>query len=223
MALNPQERAHRTSAAWTAGPVYAAVRTLVRCLLWPYFRVRATGREHIPASGPVILAPVHRSNLDSFLLSPLTPRRLRALAKVSLFKARPLAWFLASLGAFPVRREAADRESMRAARDLLTEGNLLLVFPEGTRHDGPRIAELFDGTAWLAAKAGARVVPVGVAGSGEAMPTGAKFPRRHSIRILVHPALEPPAADARRSVLREWTANLESSLQAALDEANATL
>ena len=197
------------------------VRTAVRCLLWPYFRVRTTGREHIPVDGPVILAPVHRSNLDSFLLSPLTRRRLRALAKISLFNVRPLAWFLASLGAFPVRREAADRESMRVARDLLDEDNLLLVFPEGTRRDGPQVAELFDGAAWLAAKAGARMVPVGIAGSGEAMPSGARFPKPCRIRLVVHPALEPPEPRAPRSALRAWTADLESALQSALDEANA--
>jgi 1-acyl-sn-glycerol-3-phosphate acyltransferase len=221
VATNPQDRARRTNDAWTAGPVYAMVRATVRCLLWPYFRVRTTGREHIPVDGPVILAPVHRSNLDSFLLSPLTRRRLRALAKISLFERQPLAWFLASLGAFPVRRSGADRESMRVARDLLAEDDLLLVFPEGTRSDGPRIAELFDGTAWLAAKAGARVVPVGIAGSGEAMPAGAKFPKPLRIRLVVHPALEPPEPRAPRSALKAWTAELESSLQAALDEANA--
>ncbi|MDE0748750.1 MAG: lysophospholipid acyltransferase family protein [Acidimicrobiales bacterium] len=221
MATDARERARRTDAAWTAGPVYAVVRTTVRFVLWPYFRVRTTGREHIPADGPVILAPVHRSNLDSFLLSPLTRRRLRALAKISLFNVRLLAWFLASLGSFPVRREGADRESMRVARDLLDEDNLLLVFPEGTRRDGPQVAELFDGTAWLAAKAGARVVPVGIAGSGEAMPSGARFPKPCRIRLVVHPALEPPEPRAPRSALRAWTADLESALQSALDEANA--
>ena len=221
MATDARERARRTDAAWTAGPVYAVVRTTVRFVLWPYFRVRTTGRGHIPADGPVILAPVHRSNLDSFLLSPLTRRRLRALAKISLFNVRLLAWFLASLGSFPVRREGADRESMRVARDLLDEDNLLLVFPEGTRRDGPQVAELFDGTAWLAAKAGARVVPVGIAGSGEAMPSGARFPKPCRIRLVVHPALEPPEPRAPRSALRAWTADLESALQSALDEANA--
>jgi 1-acyl-sn-glycerol-3-phosphate acyltransferase len=110
---------------------------------------------------------------------------------------------------------------MRVARDLLAEDDLLLVFPEGTRSDGPRIAELFDGTAGLAAKAGARVVPVGIAGSGEAMPAGAKFPKPRRIRLVVHPALEPPEPRAPRSALKAWTAELESSLQAALDEANA--
>lgn len=222
MSTDAQERAHGTNAAWTARPVYALVRATVRVVLWPYFRIRATGREHIPADGPVILAPVHRSNLDSFLLSPLTRRRLRALAKVSLFKVRPLAWFLASLGAFPVRREAADRESMRVARELLADGNLLLVFPEGTRSDGPQVHELFDGTAWLAAKAGARVVPVGIAGSGEAMPPGARFPKPRRVRLVVGPAIDPPEPGAPRSALRDWTATLNVELQAVLDAAHAT-
>ncbi|GIS98387.1 MAG: hypothetical protein CM1200mP26_01000 [Acidimicrobiales bacterium] len=99
-----QERARRVNAAWTAPLVYGAVRGIVRILLWPYFRTRTVGRQHIPADGPVILAPVHRSNLDSLMLSPLMRRRLRALAKESLFKVRPLAWVIASLGAFPVHR-----------------------------------------------------------------------------------------------------------------------
>ena len=131
MASDIQDRARRTNTAWTAGPVYLTIRSLVRCLLWPYFRTRVSGLEHIPPGGPVILAPVHRSNLDSLMLSPLTRRRLRALAKESLFEAAPMAWLMASLGAFPVRRDSADRESMRIARELLAEENLLLVFPEG--------------------------------------------------------------------------------------------
>ena len=110
MASDIQDRARRTNTAWTAGPVYLTIRSLVRCLLWPYFRTRVTGRENIPPGGPVILAPVHRSNLDSLMLSPLTRRRLRALAKESLFEAAPMAWLMASLGAFPVRR---DRKSTR--------------------------------------------------------------------------------------------------------------
>jgi len=77
MDSDSQDRARHTNVAWTAGPVYLTVRSLVRCLLWPYLRTRVSGREHIPPDGPVILAPVHRSNLDSLMLSPLTRRRLR--------------------------------------------------------------------------------------------------------------------------------------------------
>ncbi len=216
-----QARARRTSAAWTAPLVYGTIRGLARLLLWPYFRTRAVGREHIPADGPVILAPVHRSNLDSLMLAPLTRRRLRALAKESLFRFRPLAWVIASLGAFPVHRDTADRESMRIARELLNDGNLLLVFPEGKRHEGGDIGELFDGTAWLAAKTQSRVVPVGIAGTGEAMPTGARFPRPTRVRLVVGPPIDPPEPKGARSSLRSWTGNLTEALQAAQDEATA--
>ena len=219
MSSEVQERAYRTNVAWTAAPVYRTVRSLVRFVLWPYFRTRVVGRQHIPADGSVILAPVHRSNLDSLMLSPLTRRRLRALAKESLFELPPLGWVIASLGAFPVQRDGADRESMRVARELLADGNLLLVFPEGTRRDGPVVDELYDGTAWLANKAGARVVPVGIAGSGEAMPPGARVPKPRRVRLVVRPAIEPPPPGAPRSALRDWTTTLRSELQAALDEA----
>tara|TARA_B100000929_G_scaffold5035_1_gene4197 strand:+ start:866 stop:1534 length:669 start_codon:yes stop_codon:yes gene_type:complete len=219
MASDRQDRAWRTSGAWTATPVYLTVRSLVRFLLWPYFRTRVSGREHIPIDGPVILAPVHRSNLDSIMLSPLTRRRIRALAKESLFTVPPLAWVLASLGAFPVRRETADRESMRIAQELLVDQNLLLVFPEGTRQEGEQVVELFDGTAWLAARTGSQVVPVGISGTGEAMPTGARFPRRTRVRIVVGPPIQPPDSKAARSVLRNWTDGLAVALQAVQDEA----
>ena len=211
MAPNRQDRARRTNGAWTATPVYLTVRSLVRFLLWPYFRTRVSGREHIPTDGPVILAPVHRSNLDSLMLSPLTRRRLRALSKESLFKSSPMAWLMGSLGAFPVRRDSADRESMRVARELLDDDNILLVFPEGTRHEGDRVAELFDGTAWLAAKTRSQVVPVGIAGTGDAMPTGARLPRPTRVRMVVGPAIDPPEPKAARSTLRAWTCLLYTS------------
>ncbi|MEE2957445.1 MAG: lysophospholipid acyltransferase family protein [Actinomycetota bacterium] len=216
---NRQERARQTNAAWTAPLVYGTVRSLARFLLWPYFRTRAVGRGHIPASGQVILAPVHRSNLDSVMLSPLTRRRLRALAKESLFKVPPLGWVIASLGAFPVQRDSADRESMRVARELLADGNLLLVFPEGTRHEGDQVAELYDGTAWLAAKTQSPVVPVGISGTGDAMPTGARLPRPTRVRIVVGPPVDPPPAKGARSTLRDWTAGFADALQAVQDEA----
>ena len=216
-----QARARRTSAAWTAPLVYGAIRGLARVLLWPYFRTRSVGREHIPSDGPVILAPVHRSNLDSLMLAPLMRRRLRALAKESLFTFRPLAWLIASLGGFPVHRDTADRESMRIARELLNEGNLLLVFPEGKRHDGDGVGELFDGTAWLAAKTQSRVVPVGIAGTGEAMPAGARFPRPTRVRMVVGPPIDPPEPRGARSALRTWTEGLTDALQAVQDEAAA--
>jgi len=219
MATEYQERAARVSEAWTALPFYALIRTAILGIMWPYFRVKTTGRKNIPKDGPTILAPVHRSNLDGLFMAPLMRRRMRALAKESLFKSRPLAWVLASLGGFPVRRGAADRESIRIARNLLSEGNIVLVFPEGTRHEGSQIAELFDGTAYLAAKTGSIVVPVGISGTEEALPSGAKFPRPKKVQVVVGEAIKPPELKAKRSELAAWTNQLSMALQKAQNQA----
>ena len=219
MATEYQERAARVSEAWTALPFYALIRTAILGIMWPYFRVKTTGRKNIPKDGPTILAPVHRSNLDGLFMAPLMRRRMRALAKESLFKSRPLAWALASLGGFPVRRGAADRESIRIARNLLSEGNIVLVFPEGTRHEGSQIAELFDGTAYLAAKTGSIVVPVGISGTEEALPSGAKFPRPKKVQVVVGEAIRPPESKAKRSELAAWTNQLSIALQKAQNQA----
>ena len=85
----------------------------------------------------------------------------------------------------PVRRGEADLDAMRAALQLLRDGEAMLVFPEGTRQPSDDIGPIFDGTAWLAAKSGAPVLPVGVAGTREAMPSGAKFPKRTQVAIVV--------------------------------------
>ena len=214
-----QARAQRVASGVAAGVVYGAVRVLIRLFLWPYFRLRETGRQNLPTSGPVILAPVHRSNLDSLLLAPVTRRHFRSLAKLSLFKVRSFAWLFSALGAFPVRRGSVDRESIRAARSLLDGGALLLVFPEGGRQTGDHIAGLFDGTAFLAARTGASVVPVGISGTEEAMPMGSRFPRPKRVCVAIGSPIPPPDRHAPRSALREWTMTLTAGLQEAQDTA----
>ena len=94
-----------------------------------------------------------------------------------------------------------------------------LVIPQGTRREGEQGAELFDGTAWRAARTGSEVVPVGISGTGEAMPTGARFPRRTRVRIVVGTPIQPPDPKAARSALRNWTDSLAVALQAVQDEA----
>ena len=206
-----------------ASVVYGITRVFILTVLWPYFRVNVSGGDHLKGEGAVIVAPVHRSNLDSLILAGVTRRRLRALAKESLFQIRPFAWFMAALGAFPIRRGSADRESLRAARLLLDEGVLLLVFPEGGRQSGDEIGELYDGTAFLASRTAASVVPVGIAGTEEAMPQGARFPRPHRVSVVVGAPLSPPAQTAKRSILRAWTVDLAASLEDAQQAARSGL
>lgn len=202
----------------TAGYLaWRATRGLIRILLFRFFSVRATGQERLWANGPLIYAPVHRSHLDGPLIGGLTHHRVRYLGKEELFQPRPLGWFMRSIGTFPVRRGQADLDAMRSALHLLRDGAAMLVFPEGTRQPADDIGPVFDGTAWLAAKSGASVLPVGVAGTGDAMPSGAKLPRRAPVAIVVGEPLAPPSgADggrALRSDMTAWSATLRDALE----------
>ncbi|WP_420445035.1 lysophospholipid acyltransferase family protein [Candidatus Poriferisodalis sp.] len=204
---------------------WRATRGLIRIVLYRMFRVRATGQERLRANGPLIYAPVHRSHLDGPLVGSLTHHQVRYLGKEELFHPKPLGWFMRSIGTFPVRRGEADLDAMRAALQLLRDGAAMLVFPEGTRQPSDDIGPIFDGTAWLAAKSGAPVLPVGVAGTREAMPSGAKFPKRTQVAIVVGEPLAPPTGPdggrARRADMTAWTATLRDALEDCQQRARA--
>lgn len=214
-----QLRSQKVAVSRAASVVYAVTRFLLRVFLWSYLRVEVSGKEHLYGKDALIMAPVHRSNLDSILLAPLHKRRMRALAKESLFKLRPFAWYLSALGAFPIRRGSADRESVKIAKTLLESGATLLVFPEGTRQEGNQISELFDGTAYLAAKSGVPVVPIGIAGTEKAMGAGSRIPKPYKVRICVGSPIPAPDKNSKRSSLSSWTQRLTLELQAAQDAA----
>lgn len=200
--------------------VYRTVRGAIRIVMFRYFRVEHRGREHLNIEGPVIVAPTHRSNLDSVMLAGVGDRRMRALAKESLFSRRVFAWLIAALGAFPVRRGGADREAMRAAVQILEAGEQMIVFPEGGRQTGPAVAGVFDGTSYLASRSGAAVVPVGIAGTQEAMPSGARFPRRTRVGIVAGEPIRPPEGRPSRRQLAEFSDLVTERLQQVFDEAH---
>ena len=204
--------------------MYRVFRRLVLLIAFPYFRVEVEGREWLSMDGPIIVAPVHRSNLDTPLVNAISRRRVRSLAKDSLFTGRFWTWFLSALGGFPVERGTADRQALETARMLLDRGEPLLVFPEGTRQSGHEVQPLFDGAAYLSAKTGAPVVPVGVAGTEAALPTGSNFPKRTKVRVVVGAPIPAPIAVKGRLTRRqrtEFTAELHSRLQEVYDRARA--
>ena len=106
---------------------------------------------------------------------------------------------LRHLGAFPVRRGTADRESLQIAEAILQRGHALVLFPEGTRKEGRRVDQLRDGAMFVAARTGATVVPVGIGGSDRALPARRVVPRPARIRIVIGAPISPPTSAGRIS------------------------
>ncbi|MGA2294063.1 MAG: lysophospholipid acyltransferase family protein [Acidimicrobiales bacterium] len=198
-------------------PDYYVVATIVSSLSRLLFRPRVSGRENIPLEGPVLIAPIHRSNVDFAFTLFISPRKVFFMAKDGLFKVKWFGAILSHLGAFPINRSAAtDRESMKAAEAVLDQGQALVLFPEGTRKEGRRVETLNDGAMFIAARTGATVVPVGIGGSDKAMPLGARFPRPARIRIIIGEPITPPTSTGRvsRSAITAKTEELRQALEA---------
>jgi 1-acyl-sn-glycerol-3-phosphate acyltransferase len=168
----------------------------------------------------VIIAPVHRSNIDFAFTLFISKRKVFFMAKDSLWKFAPLGALLERLGAFPVRRGAADREAMSLAEQCLRQGHALVLFPEGTRKDGPEIDVLEDGAMFIAARTQATVVPIGIAGTDRAMPRGSRFPRFAKVSIVVGEGIEPPPVNGRpqRSAITAKSSELRECLQRVYQE-----
>ncbi len=143
---------------------YRVVAALIEALARIIFRPSVEGAENIPRTGPVLIAPIHRSNLDFAFTLFISPRKVFFMAKDGLFRQKLFAALLTRLGAFPVHRDNADRESLRLSEEVLRRGQALVLFPEGTRKTGTVVEPLHDGAMFIAARSGATVVPVGCRG-----------------------------------------------------------
>ena len=146
-----------------------------------FANVRIDGLEHVPRTGPVILAINHISNADAFVTgSWITPalrtRRIHWLGKQELFDWPVFGWVAARGGVHPVDRSTADIEAYRLATRILEEGDVLLIFPEGTRSPDGSLQEAKDGLATLAMRTNAAIVPIGINGSDKVWPKGSKLP-----------------------------------------------
>jgi glycerol-3-phosphate dehydrogenase (NAD(P)+) len=161
------EALHRRAREKGVNPL---VLLVVRALLTPFFLVylgmRRIGREHIPKEGPVILASNHRSFFDPFVIGTMTWRPVYYVAKQELFTYnRLLSWLLNALGAFPVARGASDQETIETARVILGRGDIVLMFPEGTRTRPGSLGKPKRGVGRLALETGAPVVPIAIIGT----------------------------------------------------------
>jgi glycerol-3-phosphate dehydrogenase (NAD(P)+) len=176
--------------------VYWIARAILQPFFHLWFRMARTGREHIPADGPLILAANHRSFLDPFVIGMMTRRPLHFVAKRELFTNRLTAWFLNSLGAFPIERGNGDEGAMATARAILERGGAVLIFPEGTRIRPGGVGHPKRGVGRLALETGAPVVPIAIHGTEDVRRGWRIRPRRVSVRAgraLTFPHVATPS------------------------------
>ncbi len=213
---------HMAGNSFLSRVFYTLIRGLVVAVCVGYTRARVIGKHNIPKSGPFLLAPIHRSNIDTPLAAAVTSRRMRFMGKDSIWKFKPIGWIISSLGAFPVTRGSADREALKRCISVLESGEPLVLFPEGTRQSGPVVQPLFDGAAYVAVKAGVPIIPVGIGGSEGVMPKGSKmiYPRK-CVLVVGEPIVAVADESGRipRSAVKDITERLTVDLQRLFDEA----
>jgi 1-acyl-sn-glycerol-3-phosphate acyltransferase len=179
--------------------LYALVRAILTPFLRLYFRMHVSGAEHVPATGAAIIAPNHKSVFDSFFIAVGTRRHLRFMAKTELIEAR-YGGLLVRLGAFPVRRGQSDADALETAREILRQGGLLALFPEGTRvRDPDRLGDPHRGAGRLALESGAPLVPCAITGTERLFLGPLPKPRRVQVAFsepipVAHLASTPEAA-----------------------------
>jgi 1-acyl-sn-glycerol-3-phosphate acyltransferase len=196
------EEAHRFAREKGVSRVLVLIaRAIIVPFLSLWFRLRIEGEHNIPADGPAIIAPNHKSFWDSFFVACATRRDVRFMGKSELFS----GWqgpLLVRLGAFPVRRGESDQDALDTARTILRQGGVLALFPEGTRIRDPEgLGSPKRGAGRLALETGAPIVPAAITGT-ERLFAG-PFPRPVRVQIafgepIPVTGLEPTPEEAAR-------------------------
>ena len=202
---------------------YRFWRDVIVGLAYLLFGVQVRGRERLPRDGVYIVAPSHRSLLDIPFAATVTRRRLRYMAKKELFETGFGTWVFGQLGAVAVDRDGNDRAALKAIEAALREGEPVVIFPEGTRNEGPELGALASGTAYAALKTGATVVPVGIGGSEQPIVRYRFLPWWSRVTVVVGEPIPVAAVEGtlKRSAITALDAELRVRLQACFDEARA--
>lgn len=193
--------------------LYGAINGVLRPLTHAAYRPTIVGADQVPLRGGVIIASNHLSFIDSFAIPLASPRQVSFLAKSEYFTGSGIGGALRrqlfeAIGAVPVDRHSsrAAQESLDAALEVIARGGAFGIYPEGTRSRDGRLYRGRTGVAWLALKAGVPIVPVGLKGTENIQPVGARFPRLAAVTVAFghpispSPYLEMPSGRARREL-----------------------
>ena len=174
---------------------YYVARVIMRMLLVLLTRWQVKGKENVPSQGPLLIVANHLHLADPPLLGVSLPRKTIFMAKKELFYSysRVVAYFVGSLGSFPVHRGKLDRQALRQVDQVLAKGLALVMFPEGMRSKSGRLRPAFRGSALIALRNGVPILPVGITGT-EKIKGVTWILRRPRITVNIgHPFYLPPA------------------------------
>jgi 1-acyl-sn-glycerol-3-phosphate acyltransferase len=218
------ERHEVTAMSVRERAVYRCIRWILEVWCRVFWRMEVQGRDRLPATGPFIVAPVHRSYIDFAVIGAAVPRVMRFMGKDSIWTVSWLARILDHMGAFPVNRERVDRAALRNCEEALALGDPLVMFPEGRRREGPVVEDLQEGPAWVACRHRVPIVPVGLGNTDRAMPIGAKWLRPVRIRVVIGEPIYPDVpvhGRVPRGSVAALTEQLRDEVQRTYDRSTA--
>ena len=159
--------------------------TLIRILYWFTGGIRFEGRENVPRTGGALITPNHISDSDPPTVAFALPRACWIMAKEELFSIRILGKLITWLHGFPVKRYTADRNALRKAEELLTQGEAVIIFPEGKLSQDGKLMPMLPGALLVAQKANVPIVPTILIGTNRLVPYGESVPHRIGQAVIV--------------------------------------
>ncbi len=204
---------------------YRLGRRLMGGICKSYLRLKVEGAANIPSAGGFILAPAgHRSYLDTPVVTQASDRVLRFMGANSFFEKPVLGSFLRAMGGFPVDRDASDRQALGLAEQVLSQGEPLVMFPEGARFSGAEVLPIKPGIAFIAARAQVPIVPVGIGGLEQIMGKGRLWIRPGRCSLVIGEPMLPPTKEGsrvKRSAVQTYSEEVQLNLQSVFDEASS--
>jgi 1-acyl-sn-glycerol-3-phosphate acyltransferase len=170
---------------------YNGLRVVCRLAAVGVFRLRCLGREHIPQTGGALVVANHQSQLDPIVVGLVFNRRLNYLARKSLFRFAPFRWLIESLDAIPIDREGTGLGGLKETLRRLKQGEMVLIFPEGTRTTDGNVQPFKPGFTTVARRAKVPILPLAIEGPFQSFPRNARLPRPVPLQVEIGPPIPP--------------------------------
>ncbi len=191
--------------------MYPVIRMPAEPIMRQLFRMHPEGLEHVPKSGPAIVTPNHLGIIDPLFVAMAIRRRIVFIGKAEYWNAWQTRWLMEIAGGIPVERDdsAKARGSLETGIEVLQRGELLTIFPEGTRSPDGRLFKGKTGAARMALEVGCPVIPTGLIGTEAVLPKGATIPKLSRVKVKFgRPMYVPEEAHDDAHLLRVFTDEL---------------